>query len=34
MTNAEDKSYPWEYMANKNQRNGLELKVGNKRKKL
>ena len=34
MTNAEDESYPWEYMANKSQRNGQELKVGNKRKKL
>ena len=32
MTNAKDDSCPWKYMASKSQRNGLELKVGNKRK--
>ena len=29
MANAEDESSPREYMANKSQRNGLELEIGN-----
>lgn len=29
MVNAEDESSPREYMANKSQRNGLELEIGN-----